>query len=336
MEGRVVITGGAGFIGSNFAKLVMSKYVKSEVLILDKLTYAGNLKNLYTIECNSRFRFIKGDICDSRLVSNILEKDDTLVHFAAESHVDNSFQDSDPFYKSNVEGTKTLLEQSEKAGVKLFVQISTDEVYGSLSENDPKSKEEDYGKGQDSKATSPYSISKAQAEQICFSFMPRLPIIITRSSNNFGEYQHPEKMIPRAVTHLIEGKKIPVYGQGLNIRDWIYVQDNCEGIDTVIRKGIPGEIYNIGGGNQTRNIDLANTLIKIFNLPENMLEFVGDRKNHDLRYDIDSSKLKSLGWSPKHQDLEFSLRETVDWYKRNPDWWKPLKEEAELKYSRKK
>lgn len=336
MRERMIITGGAGFIGCNFAKMMISRYPERELIVLDKLTYAGNLKNLEQIGLNPMFTFRRGDICDCELVKSLIRKDDTIVHFAAESHVDNSFQDSDPFYRSNVEGTRTLLEQSLLSGVKLFIQISTDEIYGSLNENDLKSKESDYGKGQNSKATSPYSISKAQAEQICFSFMPKMPLIITRSSNNFGEFQHPEKMIPRAVTHLIQGKKIPVYGKGTNIRDWIYVQDNCEGIDTVIRKGIPGEIYNIGGGNQTRNIDLANTLIKIFNLPDTMLEFVGDRKNHDLRYDIDSSKLKSLGWSPKHQDLEFSLRETVDWYKQNPDWWKPLKEEAELKYSRKK
>ncbi len=321
MSQRVVVTGGCGFIGSNFLIYMVNKYKDYEFVNVDILTYSGNKENLKDLESNKNYKFIEADICDSAIMENIIRKGDILVNFAAESHVDNSIKDPGIFIKTNVLGTHNVLDIARKKGAKLFVQISTDEVYGSLNFNAKSSKEDDL-----LKPSSPYSASKAAAEQICFGNMRTFNqhIIITRSSNNFGPYQFPEKVIPLFVTNLIEGKKVPLYGTGKNVRDWIYVRDNVEAIDFIIHNGKVGEIYNIGGGNEIQNIELTKEILAGMNVGEEFIQYVEDRKGHDLRYSLDCNKLKELGWAPKFNFKE-ALKETINWYKANELWWKPLK-----------
>lgn len=326
---RIIVTGGAGFIGRCFIKLQLEEHPEREVINFDNLTYAGNLKNTEEFVSNSNYHFIKGDICNPDHLSRLVQKGDFIVNFAAESHVDNSLKDANPFFKTNVLGTRNLLEIARNNEAGLFLQISTDEVYGSLSKLDRPSFENDK-----QRPTSPYSVSKSQAEAVCKEFMPNLPILITRSSNNLGPFQHPEKFIPRAITHAIQRRPIPIYGNGENIRDWVYVSDNCKAIDFVISKGIQGETYNIGGGNQVRNIDIARKILSYLNLSDELIEFVGDRKNHDFRYDLNHSKLLSLGFEDQKEDIFHNLGRTIDWYLRDKLWWEPLKKQAEEKYSR--
>lgn len=321
MEKRFIITGGAGFIGSNFIRYMMSQHPRSTFVNLDKLTYSGNLANLRDIEKQSSYHFFKGDICNKPALADIIKEGDIIVNFAAESHVDNSLLDSGIFIKTNVLGVQTLLDVAREKKASLFIQISTDEVYGSLSMDSISSKE-----AEPLRPSSPYSASKAAAEMLCFAAIKTFaqPIIITRSSNNFGPYQFPEKVIPLFITNLLEDKTVPLYGNGLNVRDWIYVQDNCAAIDLIIQKGRPGEIYNIGGGDELTNKELTLSILQGLAKEENNINFVADRLGHDLRYSVDSSKIRALGWAPQFS-FEEALKYTIMWYKENSLWWQPLK-----------
>jgi dTDP-glucose 4,6-dehydratase len=315
---RLLITGGAGFIGSNFIHHIITKYPDYHITNLDKLTYCGNLKNLKDISKNKNYKFVKGDIADPEMVESLVKKTDIIINFAAESHVDRSILDPDGFVRTNVFGTHTLLKSAQENGIGLFIQISTDEVYGSIdkglfTEDDPM------------KPNSPYSATKASADLLARSYFItyKLPIIITRSSNNFGPYQYPEKVIPLFITNLLSGKKVPLYADGMNVRDWLFVTDNCEGIDAVMHKGKPGEIYNIGGDNEVTNLELTHSLLSLTGRDESFIEYVKDRPGHDKRYALDITKIKGLGWKPRH-DFGSALKLTVDWYKKNGAWWKPL------------
>lgn len=316
---RLLVTGGAGFIGSNFIHYILNKYDDYEIVNFDKLTYAGNLENLADIQDDKRYRFIRGDICDREAVAAAIKDANIVINFAAESHVDRSIEDPGSFIQTDVFGTFVLLEASRNNEVSLYVQISTDEVYGSIEngsfkETDPL------------KPNSPYSASKAGADMIVRSFNKTygLPIIITRSSNNFGPNQYPEKVIPLFVTNLIDDMPVPLYGDGMNVRDWIYIEDNCAGIDFAMHKGKAGEIYNIGGGNERPNIWITRKILEIMGKPESMIKYVKDRPGHDRRYSVDCDKLKSLGWNPKY-DFESALERTVMWYQQNEKWWRKLK-----------
>lgn len=318
---KILVTGGAGFIGSNFLKMMVQKYPDYQFINIDALTYSGNLNNLKDIDGKKNYRFIHAKIDDLELMERLIDEQTVVVNFAAESHVDRSISAGDRFLKSNTEGTFALLEAARRKKAILFLQISTDEVYGSLSSEHISSKEQDAFN-----PSSAYSASKAAAEMFCFGNMKthKQPIIITRSSNNFGPNQYPEKIIPLFITHLLQGKRVPLYGTGKNIRDWIYVVDNCEALDFVIHQGKIGEVYNIGGGNEVNNIALTKYVLQNMGFGEEMIEFVADRPGHDLRYSLDSNKIKELGWSPRFQ-FEQALAQTIDWYRKNSSWWMPLK-----------
>ena len=318
----VLVTGGSGFIGSNFIHYMFRKYPEYKIVNLDKLTYAGNPENLRDIEDNPNYKFIKGDIADRKIVDEIFKswKIDAVVNFAAESHVDRSIEDPGIFIQTDIFGTYVLLEAVTKYGSKLFLQISTDEVYGSITEGSWK---EDHLL----MPNSPYSASKAGAEMIVRSFFKTYgtPVIITRSSNNFGPYQYPEKVIPLFVTNLIDNIRVPLYGDGMNVRDWIYVEDNCAALDLVLHKGRIGEIYNIGAGNEKPNIWITRKLLEILGKSEDMIKPVEDRLGHDRRYSVDYSKIiKELGWNTRYK-FEEALEKTIQWYIKNENWWRPLK-----------
>ena len=317
---KLLITGGAGFIGSNFIHYTLKHHKKDEVVNFDKLTYCGNLENLRDVEKDLRYKFIKGDICDAKLVEKVFQKEkpDFILNFAAETHVDRSIKNPKNFTQTNVLGTHTLLEASRKYNIKKFLQISTDEVYGSIKKG--KFKEID-----SLLPNSPYAASKAGADLLVRSYYKtfNLPILITRSSNNFGPYQYPEKLIPLFITNILQGKKVPLYGTGLNVRDWIYVLDNCAGIDIVLRKGKIGEIYNIGGGNEKTNLEIAKIILKELWKDESWIEYVKDRPGHDFRYALDTRKIIKLGWKPKYS-FEKAIKETIKWYKTHQNWWKKL------------
>ena len=326
MENRefktLLVTGGAGFIGSNFIRYLARKYDGYKIINLDKLTYAGNLENLKDIEDIANYRFIKGDICDRDLVEDIFSgnKIDAVVNFAAESHVDRSITDPGVFIQTDVYGVFVLLEAATKYKLKVFLQISTDEVYGSIEKGS-------FTEDDTLAPNSPYSASKTGAEMIVRSFFKtyQTPILVTRTSNNFGPYQYPEKIIPLFVTNLIDGKKVPLYGDGMNVRDWIYVSDNCIALDMVLHKGKIGEVYNIGAGNEKPNVWITKKILEILEKPETMIEPVTDRLGHDRRYSVDCSKIeKELGWKPE-VDFEEALHRTVHWYVNNEKWWRPLK-----------
>jgi len=319
---KMLVTGGLGFIGSNYIKYMLAQYPDCTIVNLDLMTYAGNPSNLKDIENDPRYTFVHGDICDRECVSRLLKqyRIDTIVHFAAESHVDRSISDGSVFVRTNILGTHVLLEAALGAGIKRFIHISTDEVYGStvnssFTETDPLN------------PSSPYSASKAGSDLLVRSYFIThgLPVIITRCTNNYGPYQYAEKLIPFFVTNLLEGRKVPIYGTGKNVRDWIYVLDHCSAIDTVMRRGTPGEIYNIGSGNERTNLEITHLLLELTEGDESMIEFVQDRLGHDWRYSLDSTKLRSIGWMPKY-DLDSGLRETVTWYRKNEWWWRPLKQ----------
>lgn len=317
---KILVTGGLGFIGSNFIRYLLKKYPEYKIINLDKITYCGNPENLRDVEKNENYQFIKGDICDSSVVDRLVKDKDAIVNFAAETHVDRSIIESGTFVKTDVLGTHTLLEAAKKHKIKKILQISSDEVYGSI---------ENGSFNEDSllQPNSPYSASKAGADMIVRAYNRTfgIPILITRSSNNYGPYQYPEKFIPLFITNLIEGKKVPLYGDGLNVRDWLFVLDNCEAIDTVLHKGAIGEIYNIGGDCEKRNIDVVKLILQNLDKDENYIEYVKDRLGHDRRYSLDSSKIKKLGWKPKTR-FEDGLKATIEWYKLNGQWWKRLKE----------
>ncbi len=328
---KLFVTGGAGFIGSNFILYWMKKYPNDHIVNFDKLTYAGNLENLKEVEKKPNYTFIRGDICDQELVTKSLQDVDTIVHFAAESHVDRSIMEPAPFIITNILGTQVLLDAALKAGVKRFHHISTDEVFGALELNDTKkfSEQTNYN------PRSPYSASKAASDHLARAYHVTygLPVTITNCSNNFGPFMFPEKLIPLAITNLLEGKKIPVYGDGLYVRDWLYVEDHCRAIDAVLQKGKIGETYCLGGlTDDINNLEIAKKICKILGKSEDMLEFVKDRPGHDRRYAIDWSKIKKeLGWEPAHGFNEW-LEYTVQWYKKNKDWWMDIKSGAYKEY----
>ncbi len=317
---KILITGGAGFIGSNFIRYMLNKYQSYKIVNLDKLTYAGNLKNLSDVDGNKNYSFVKGDICDKEIVEKAIQGCDAVVNFAAETHVDRSIIDAGSFIKTDVYGTYVLLNTAKIFGVKRFVQISTDEVYGSIQKGSF-TEESPLNPG------NPYSSSKAGGDMLALSFFNtyKTPVMITRSSNNFGEFQHPEKLIPLFITNILEGKKVPLYGDGKNVRDWIYVLDNCEAIDVVLHKGITGEVYNIAGCNEKENLEITMLILKLLGRDESWINYVKDRLGHDRRYSISSGKIKRLGWKPR-ESFESGLKRTVEWYRKNKEWWKYLKD----------
>ncbi|MDD5131519.1 MAG: dTDP-glucose 4,6-dehydratase [bacterium] len=317
---KILVTGGAGFIGSNFIRQILKKYPDYEIINLDKLTYAGNLENLADLEKNKRYEFVKGDIADPKIVAKCVKEAQIVVNFAAETHVDRSIANAGDFVKTNVFGTYTLLEAAKKSNISKYIQISTDEVYGSIEKGAFKEADE-------LKPSSPYSATKASADLLSMSYYItyQLPVIITRSSNNFGPYQFPEKVMPLFITNVLEEKPVPLYGDGKNVRDWVYVLDNCEAIDQVMHKGKTGEIYNIGGGNELANIELTKKILELLGKGDDFIKPVNDRLGHDRRYALDCFKLRSeMGWKPQH-DFNQALQDTITWYKANQQWWKKLK-----------
>ena len=323
---KYLVTGGAGFIGSNFIHYLFEKYDDILVINLDKLTYAGNPENLNNIAHHSGYQFVKGDICDADLVDSLARECDFIINFAAESHVDRSIGAPDDFIKTDIYGTFVLLESARKHGIKKFIQISTDEVYGSIEngsfkETDPLM------------PSSPYSASKAGADRLAYSYFVtyQLPVIITRCSNNFGPYQYPEKLIPLFITNAVENKKLPIYGDGKNVRDWIYVLDHCDAIDFLISHGTNGEVYNIGGGNERNNLEITELILNGLSKPKNLMTFVKDRPGHDRRYSVDCSKIHQLGWNPKH-NFDQAMALTIKWYLKNRRWWEKIKSGEYLEY----
>ena len=318
---RLLVTGGAGFIGSNYIRYILEKYPEDEIINLDVLTYAGNLNNLKDLENNSQYKFVKGDITNKKIVNEVMQGVDLVVHFAAESHVDRSIEDSDIFVRTNINGTLNLLESARDNGGIRFHHISTDEVYGSLGPNDPAFNEETCYDPR-----SPYSASKASSDHLVRSYFHthNLPITISNCSNNYGPYQFPEKLIPLFVTNLIEGKKVPVYGMGKAVRDWLYVEDHCRAIDLITRQGKIGETYCIGGDAEKNTLEITDVILQEMKKSNEVIEFVEDRKGHDMRYAIDFSKIKNeLGWEPT-VSFEDGMKKTIDWYKNNEQWWRDI------------
>ena len=320
---NILVTGGAGFIGSNFVRYMLNKYQDYKIVNLDLLTYAGNIKSLDDIKDNPNYLFVKGDIADNKLVDKIVSENkiDVIINFAAESHVDRSITNPDIFVKTNVLGTQNLLEVAKKYKIEKFFQISTDEVYGSLgktgffTEKTPLS------------PNSPYSASKASADLLVMAYHHTfgLNVNITRCSNNYGPYQFPEKLIPLFITNALANKQVPLYGDGLNIRDWLFVEDHCSAIDTVLHKGKNGEIYNVGGNNEKTNKYITDTILNYLGKDASLIKYVSDRLGHDRRYAIDATKIKEdLGWQPQYK-FEQAIEKTIEWYLNNKQWWQPLK-----------
>lgn len=326
---KILVTGGAGFIGSNFVHYLLRKNDDVEIINLDKLTYAGNLENLRDIKGNPNYRFVKGDICDAGLVDELMADVDVVVNFAAESHVDRSIGGPDAFIRTDVFGAFILLDAARRHNVKKFMQISTDEVYGSI----------DKGSFKETDAlmpSSPYSASKAGADRLAYSYFVTydLPVIITRCSNNFGPYQYPEKLISLFVTNAIEDKPLPIYGDGKNVRDWLYVDDHCDAIHFLMAHGKDGEVYNIGGANERTNLEITDFILDKLNKPQSLKTYVKDRLGHDRRYSVDCSKIARLGWQPQFT-LESALEHTIAWYVQNRWWWEKLKNGEYLEFYKK-
>lgn len=321
----IIVTGGAGFIGSNFIFYMLNKYTNYRIICLDKLTYAGNLSTLSPIMENSNFRFIKADICDRNAIFQIFEeeKPDLIVNFAAESHVDRSIEEPDIFLKTNIIGTATLMDACRKFGIKRFHQVSTDEVYGDLPLDRP---DLFFTEETPLHTSSPYSSSKASADLLVMAYHRTygLPVTISRCSNNYGPYHFPEKLIPLMIVNALANKALPVYGEGVNVRDWLYVEDHCKAIDLIIHDGKIGEIYNIGGHNEKRNIDIVKIICKELGKSESLITYVRDRKGHDMRYAIDPSKIHNeLGWLPETK-FEEGIKKTIKWYLDNREWWETI------------
>ncbi|MBD3266447.1 dTDP-glucose 4,6-dehydratase [bacterium] len=317
----LLVTGGAGFIGSNFIQYELEQYEDIQIVNLDKLTYAGNLENLRAIEKSERYSFFQGDIADRKLVQEILshKKFDAVINFAAETHVDRSISKPDEFLKTDVFGPFSLLEACRFSDVKRYIQISTDEVYGPIAE----------GSASEThllKPSSPYSAGKGSGDLLCHAYHVTygLDTIITRAANNYGPYQYPEKFIPLFITNAMENAPLPLYGDGKQVREWLHVEDHCRAIDMVLRHGQAGEIYNIGGYREEQNITIAETILDHLKKPRDLIQYVEDRPGHDIRYSVDASKIQALGWEPRIS-IENGLKQTVKWYKENADWWKKLK-----------
>jgi dTDP-glucose 4,6-dehydratase len=322
---RILVTGGAGFIGSNFIRYILKKYSDYSIINLDKLTYAGNLDNLKDVKKDPRYKFVKGDICDAEIVEKLVTEADAVVNFAAETHVDRSIGKPDDFIKTDIFGVYTLLEAVKKKNIRLL-QVSTDEVYGSIEKGEFKEPDR-------LNPSSPYSSSKAGAELLAHSYFVTFgtDIVVTRSSNNFGPYQYPEKLIPLFITNAIEGKKLPIYGDGKQVRDWIYVDDNCEALDLVLHKGKGGEAYNVGGGNERTNMYITKKILELLNKTDELINYVQDRPGHDRRYAVECKKISALGWKPMH-GFDEAMKKTVEWYKNNAWWWQKIKSGEYLKY----
>ncbi len=330
---KLLVTGGAGFIGSNFIRYWLSRYPQDEIINLDKLTYAGHLATTKDFASNKNYKFIKGDICDFKIVDKVMSEVETVVHFAAETHVDRSIVGPAEFIRTNMVGTQILLDAALKHKVKRFHHVSTDEVFGAL----PLNSKEKFHEKTLYNPRSPYSASKAASDHLVRAYFHTygLPVTITNTSNNYGPFQDPEKMLPRAITNLLDGKAIPIYGDGKYVRDWLYVEDHCRAIDIVLKKGKVGETYLVGGLTEDiNNLEVAKRLLKIFGKDESLLKFVKDRPGHDRRYAVDWTKIKKeLGWKPLFSFDEY-LEKTVDWYRENGWWWKPLKAKAEALYAK--
>ncbi|ARO57655.1 TPA: dTDP-glucose 4,6-dehydratase [Bacillus cereus] len=319
---KVLVTGGAGFIGSNFVRYMVKKYPEYNIVNLDSLTYAGNLENLKDIEELSNYKFVKGDIADRQFINQLFkeEKFDYVLNFAAESHVDRSITNPDIFIQTNIQGTQVLLDAAKNAEVKKYLQVSTDEVYGTLGETGYFTEETPLA------SNSPYSSSKAGADLLVRAYHETfgLPVNITRCSNNYGPFHFPEKLIPLMIINALNDKQLPVYGDGLNVRDWLHVEDHCQAIDLVLHKGKNGEVYNVGGNNERTNIEIVKTILKALGKPESLIKYVTDRPGHDRRYAIDATKLREeLGWSPKY-NFDTGIEQTIKWYLENQDWWENI------------
>jgi dTDP-glucose 4,6-dehydratase len=325
---RLLVTGGAGFIGSNFVRRVLERHPDARITVLDKLTYAGNRANLADVEADPRFTFVVGDIADAALVDRLASDVDAIVNFAAESHVDRSIEEPDAFIQTDIYGTFVLLEAARRHGHRRYLQISTDEVYGNVpdgssSEDDPL------------RPRSPYSASKSGGDLLVGAYHTTygVPALVTRASNNFGPYQYPEKIIPLFITNAMDDQPLPLYGDGQQIRDWLYVDDHCDAIEMVLARGLPGETYNVGGGNELTNLDLTRMILEALGKPMTLVRRVEDRPGHDRRYSVDSSKLHNLGWQPAHSFAD-ALGNTVAWYVEHEAWWRPLKSGEYLDYYR--
>ncbi|MEV5826875.1 dTDP-glucose 4,6-dehydratase [Spirillospora sp. NPDC052242] len=319
MTEHVLVTGGAGFVGSAYVRTLLAEDV-ARVTVLDKLTYAADAATLASVLADPRVRFVRGDICDAALVDTVMRGHDTVVHFAAESHVDRSIDRAYPFVMSNVTGTQVLLDAALRHRIGTFLHVSTDEVYGSLDSGS-------WTEAAPVRPSSPYAATKAGADMLCLSYARThgMDVRITRSSNNYGPYQHPEKVIPLFVTNLLLGRKVPLYGDGLNTRDWLHVDDNCRGIRLVLEHGRPGEVYNLGAGNEVTNLELTTALLGLFGKGPEMIEWTPDRKGHDRRYSLDCTKAAAeLGYRPT-RDFRTALASTVEWYRANRDWWERLR-----------
>jgi dTDP-glucose 4,6-dehydratase len=328
VPGRLLVTGGAGFIGSTFVRRVLAKPDTAQLVVFDKLTYAGNLANLAEVEGDPRYRFVRGDINDASLVDELAANVDAIVNFAAESHVDRSIEKPDAFIQTDVHGTFTLLEAARRHRHTAYLQISTDEVYGDVAEGS--SRETD-----SLRPRSPYAASKAAADLLTMAYATTygLPARITRGSNTFGPHQYPEKVIPLFATNAIDTQPLPLYGDGRQVRDWLYVEDHCAAIELVLDRGADGQVYNVGGGNPRTNLELTHRILELLDRPADLIRNVPDRPGHDRRYSVDCSKLHRLGWQPQHA-FDDALAATVGWYRDHPDWWRPLKRGDYLDYYR--
>ena len=319
---EVLVTGGAGFIGSNFVRYALATHDDWRVTTLDKLTYAGRIENLKDVMDHPRHAFVRADICDRSTTTPLVRRSHIVVHFAAETHVDRSIQAAGDFIRTDVIGTFVLLEAAREApALRRFIQISTDEVYGSVPEGSSRETDE-------LRPRNPYSASKAGADRLAYSYFATygVPVVVTRASNNYGPYQFPEKVIPLFITNAIDSLQVPLYGDGGNVRDWLHVIDHCRGIDVVIEHGVNGEVYNIGGGNEVKNVDLTHRILALTGRTASLIKPVADRPGHDRRYSLDTTKLQRLGWTPR-QDFAEGLASTVAWYRDNEWWWRPIKEQ---------
>ncbi|MBN2205562.1 MAG: dTDP-glucose 4,6-dehydratase [Thermoleophilia bacterium] len=325
---RIVVTGGAGFIGSNFVRFVLREHSEDEVVVLDKLTYAGNLENLEDVAGDPRYTFVRGDICDPDVVAATLDGAGAVVNFAAETHVDRSISGPQDFIRTDVLGTHTLLEAVRSLGIARYLQVSTDEVYGSI---DVGSFTEESPLG----PSSPYSASKAAGDLLVLSYVATYdtPALITRSSNNYGPSQYPEKIVPLFITNAVDGVPLPVYGDGRNVRDWLFVEDNCAAVDLALRAGATGQVYNIGGGHEIDNLTLTRRILELVGADPGLIRFVADRPGHDRRYSVDCTKLRALGWAPA-TSFDDGLARTVAWYLEHEAWWRRLKSGEWLEYYR--